>query len=103
MSAPTKNDKGRSHLLVAIAMALFATIEVFYEWSSVLRDAKRTMTSWWDDLEHHEHEAAFQAGMRWLMAAVERRGQTSGLPDADVRATTSDGPRAGSLAPAEAS
>ncbi len=76
MSATTlgglaQSKKGRT--VLSVAMALFATIEVIYEWAALWREVRARMGRWWDDVERREHEAAFRAGMRWMAAHFEHQ------------------------------
>jgi hypothetical protein len=66
------------HPIVPLVMVVVATIEVAYEWASILRGARRAVTGWWDTVEHREHQEAMRTGMRWLASRFDSPGAGTG-------------------------
>jgi len=73
-TSPSEPAHGtRGHAVVAIVMAVLATVEVLYECVAIWRRARRSVTRWWDGVEEHEQRAAIRAAMRWLGGRLDNR------------------------------
>ena len=57
---------------VSLAMAVFATIELVYEWSSVFHRAAVVIDRWCDAIEARDDRPAAQSAVRWVKARQRR-------------------------------
>ena len=67
------DDKSQARrVAIAFAMAAFETVQLVYEWSSVLRRALQVVDRWCEAMDARDDRAMVRAAVRWMKAAEQR-------------------------------